>query len=97
MNDRLTLDYGRMLAGATDNRGIRDPEIEAIAGRFRAAHQNVEHRRAEDRLGFFSLPYEKQVVEQIRSFADGLGQAYDSIVVLGIGGSALGTIALQNA
>jgi glucose-6-phosphate isomerase len=48
-------------------------------------------------LGFFDLPYEKEIVEQIRSFADGLGQAFDTIVVLGIGGSALGTIALQNA
>ena len=97
MNDRLSLDYGCMLAGATDGRGIRDAELDSLTGRFRDVHKDVERRRADDRLGFFSLPYEKQVVEQIRSFADGLGQAYDSIVVLGIGGSALGTIALQNA
>lgn len=97
MNDRLTFDYGRMMASATDGRGITDAQLEALADRFRHAHADVERRRAAGGLGFFALPYEREVVEQIRSFADGLGQAYDSIVVLGIGGSALGTIALQNA
>src|SRR5690606_32725537 len=53
--------------------------------------------RTSGELGFLALPYERETVEHIRSFADGLGQAYDTIVVLGIGGSALGTIALQNA
>ena len=97
MNDRLTLDYGRMLASATDGRGIQEVRLAALAERFRDSHADVERRRAAGALGFFELPYERAVVEQIRSFADGLGQAYDSIVVLGIGGSALGTIALQNA
>ena len=97
MSDRITLDYGRMMASATNGRGIQDEALDALAGRFRDAHADVERRRADGQLGFFALPYEREVVEQIRSFADGLGQAYDSIVVLGIGGSALGTIALQNA
>jgi glucose-6-phosphate isomerase len=97
MSDRIALDWGRMLAGATGGRGIQEAELDAVAGHYRAAHSSVESRRTARQLGFFALPYEKQVVEQIRSFADGLGQAYDTVVVLGIGGSALGTIALQNA
>ncbi|MBR9989944.1 MAG: glucose-6-phosphate isomerase [Gemmatimonadetes bacterium] len=97
MSDRITLDYSRMLASVTDGRGIPESRLDALAGRFRDAHGDVERRRTAGELGFFALPYEQKVVEQIRSFADGLGQAYDTIVVLGIGGSALGTIALQNA
>ncbi|HEX2168366.1 MAG TPA: hypothetical protein VHG09_14120, partial [Longimicrobiales bacterium] len=97
MSDRITLDYSRMLAAATGGRGLEDVQLENAAARFRDAHVDVERRREAGQLGFFALPYERKVVEQIRSFADGLGQAYDSIVVLGIGGSALGTIALQNA
>src|SRR5690606_32353789 len=97
MSDRITLDYGRMLASATNGRGIQEAALEAMADRFRDAHADVERRRADAQLGCFALPCEREVAEQIRSFADGLGQAYDSIVVLGIGGSALGTIALQNA
>ena len=36
-------------------------------------------------------------MRNIRSFAEGLGQAYDHVLVLGIGGSALGVKALLNA
>jgi glucose-6-phosphate isomerase len=97
MSDRISLDYGRMLAAATDGRGIQETQLDAFVGRFAEAQRDVERRRTAGQLGFYALPYERTVVEQIRSFADGLGQAYDSIVVLGIGGSALGTIALQNA
>ncbi|MGH7446608.1 MAG: glucose-6-phosphate isomerase [Longimicrobiales bacterium] len=97
MSDRISLDYARMLAPSAGARGIDQAQLNAIAGRFRDAHAGVEQRRTAGTLGFFALPYERQVVDQIRSFADGLGQAYDTIVVLGIGGSALGTIALQNA
>jgi glucose-6-phosphate isomerase len=97
MSDRIILDYGGMLAPATGGRGVEEAQLDALAGRFGAVHADVERRRTAGQLGFFALPYERKVVEQIRSFADGLGQAYDTIVVLGIGGSALGTIALQNA
>jgi glucose-6-phosphate isomerase len=97
MSDRIVLDYGRMLAPSTGGRGIDPAALDGVADRFGGVFAAVEQARTDGRLGFFALPYEKQVVEQIRSFADGLGQAYDTVVVLGIGGSALGTIALQNA
>ncbi|HEX6308180.1 MAG TPA: glucose-6-phosphate isomerase [Longimicrobiales bacterium] len=97
MTERISLDYGRMLADATGGRGIAPEQLSVLAERFRAVHAAVEARRTAGELGFLGLPYERDTVEQIRSFADGLGQAYDTIVVLGIGGSALGTIALQNA
>lgn len=97
MSDRLILDYGRMMDGPTGGRGIQQAALDGLAPRFADIHADVEARRAAGRLGFFELPYERTVVERIRSFADGVGQAFDTVVVLGIGGSALGTIALQNA
>jgi glucose-6-phosphate isomerase len=97
MSDRLILDYNRMLTPATGDRGIDPARLDELAHRFRDVQGDVEQRRAAGQLAFFDLPYERQTVEQIRSFADGLGQAFDTVVVLGIGGSALGTIALQNA
>ena len=36
-------------------------------------------------------------MRNIRGFAEGLGQAFDHVLVLGIGGSALGVKALLNA
>jgi glucose-6-phosphate isomerase len=97
MTDRIVLDYNRMLAPATDGRGIEPDRLDAAAERFRAVYAEVDGRRSSGELAFFDLPYERTVVEQIRIFAEGLGQAFDTIAVLGIGGSALGTIALQNA
>jgi glucose-6-phosphate isomerase len=97
MSDRLLLDYNRMLAPAVGDRGIAPARLAEFGGRFAELHADVEHRRTAGELAFFDLPYEKHTVDEIRSFADGMGQAFDTVVVLGIGGSALGTIALQNA
>ena len=36
-------------------------------------------------------------MREIKIFAEGLGQAHDHVLVLGIGGSALGNTALQTA
>jgi glucose-6-phosphate isomerase len=97
MSDRLVLDYGRMLATATAGRGIDPHRVDAMAARFREVHAGVAAQRTAGKLGFFELPYERAVVDQIRSFGDGLGQSFQNVVVLGIGGSALGTTALQHA
>lgn len=95
--DRLVLDYNNMLAPRLDGRGIDPAALESMAGRFPEVHASIERRREAGELAFFDLPYEKEVVGHIRSFGDGPGQAFDTIVVLGIGGSALGTTALRTA
>jgi glucose-6-phosphate isomerase len=97
MSDRLVLDYGRMLAPATGGRGVEPQRFDAMAARFGEIHADVAGRRAAGKLGFFELPYERAIVDQIRSFGEGLGQSFQNIAVLGIGGSALGTTALQQA
>ncbi|MGH7502263.1 MAG: glucose-6-phosphate isomerase [Longimicrobiales bacterium] len=97
MMERLELDYGNMLASRVGDHGIDAATLDGFAARFAAVHADIEKRRNTGQLGFFALPYERELVDRIRAFADGLGQAYENVVVLGIGGSALGTIALQHA
>jgi glucose-6-phosphate isomerase len=97
MYDRLVLDYNRMLTPITGQHAIEPTALEALADRFRDVHADVERRRSAGQLEFFSLPYETELVERIRTFAEGLGQAFHTVVVLGIGGSALGTTALKDA
>ncbi|MGH7445202.1 MAG: glucose-6-phosphate isomerase [Longimicrobiales bacterium] len=97
MADRITLDYANMLAPHLGGRGIELAELDGLAERFRSVYADTEGRRASGELGFFALPYEQTVVQEIRTFAEGVGQSFDTIVVLGIGGSALGTTALQQA
>ncbi|HEX9109342.1 MAG TPA: hypothetical protein VF832_19000, partial [Longimicrobiales bacterium] len=94
---RLVLDYNNMLAPRLGGRGIDPARLDALAQRFKAAHAEVQRRRDAGEIGFFQLPYQQELLDQVRTFADGFGQAFSTAVVLGIGGSALGTIALREA
>ena len=97
MADRITLDYNNMMAPALNGRGITTELLDQYRERFRATFREVDGKRARGEIGFFKLPAERDVVRDIRGFAEGIGQAFDTVVVLGIGGSALGTLALQQA
>lgn len=94
----IRLDFNNMLTprlGA--GRGIDPARLAALGDRFRQVHAEVRAGREEGRFGFFDLPYAADVVDAIEEFADGGGQAFSNLVVLGIGGSALGTVALRTA
>jgi glucose-6-phosphate isomerase len=95
MSDRLILDYGNMMAPNLGGRGIQPGSLDEAA--FGAAHAAIEAARAAGQIGFYKLPYERGVLDEILPFAERIGQAFDTVVVLGIGGSALGTLALQHA
>ncbi len=97
MADRLLLDYNHMLVPSIGAHGIEPADLERIAPRVADIVAGLDARRSAGELGFLDLPLERPLVEQIRAFADGVGQAFDTIIVLGIGGSALGTLALQHA
>jgi glucose-6-phosphate isomerase len=97
MPDRLVLDYDNMLSSRIGANGIDPAALDDLADRFTALHESVEQRRLTGELAFFGLPHDAATVREIREFAEGVGQAFDTVVVLGIGGSALGTTALQQA
>ena len=95
MSERLTLDYSNMMAANLGGRGL-DPAVLDNAG-FAEIHAKLEQARAAGEIGFFKLPFERGVLDEILPFAERTGQAFDTVIVLGIGGSALGTLALQHA
>ncbi|MGQ0560657.1 MAG: glucose-6-phosphate isomerase [Gemmatimonadota bacterium] len=95
MNDRLLLDYGNMMTPNLNGRGI-DPAI-FDENEFARVHAEVERARTAGEIGFYKLPHERALLDEILPFAERIGQAFDTVVVLGIGGSALGTLALQQA
>ena len=94
---RISLDYNNMLAPRLGGRGIDPAALDALAERFREAHADTRRRRESGELGFFALTDEGETLRSIESFAEGAGQAFSDVVILGIGGSALGTIALRTA
>ncbi|HSM62012.1 MAG TPA: glucose-6-phosphate isomerase [Longimicrobiales bacterium] len=93
----LRLDYANLLAPQVD-RGFRPERLEGdLAEAFRGALRAVEERRASGDMGFFELPYASTTVAQVKELAEGFGQWFHDVVVLGIGGSGLGAAALRDA
>jgi glucose-6-phosphate isomerase len=94
----MRLHYGRMFADRLDGEhGLTRPRLTELARRFGDVQAEVRRRRGQGEYGFYRLGAQVQAVQQIRGFAEGVGQAFDHVLVLGIGGSALGMKALLNA
>jgi glucose-6-phosphate isomerase len=93
----LTLDATNMFAPPVDG-GIDAGAWDAARSRFRAVHAAVHARRATGELGFFDLPGDRALLQQTLEFVNGLRRGeHTDVVILGIGGSALGPIALRTA
>jgi glucose-6-phosphate isomerase len=97
----IRLDYTNMMGPPIDG-GITDAEWRDAAASFAAAHAAVANEYAGGTLGFLDLPDDRALHQQTLDYvkevrrhtgADGL----TDVVVLGIGGSALGPIALRTA
>jgi glucose-6-phosphate isomerase len=94
----ITLDYGWMLQDGLDGaHGLPRSRLDELAARFPAVQAEVAERRRDGEYGFYDLVHQGDTVTEITTFADGLGQAHEHVLVLGIGGSALGTKALLDA
>ncbi len=96
-SETIVLDYNNMLSPRLGGRGIDPARLDAMAERFRQAHADTVRRRESGELGFYGLLAGGETVDGIETFANGAGQAFSDVVILGIGGSALGTIALRTA
>jgi glucose-6-phosphate isomerase len=92
------LAYGRLLQERLEGtRGLPRARLAELAAQFPRVQAEVRRRREAGDYGFYKLIDQQAAVREITTFAEGLGQAHDHVLVLGIGGSALGTKALLNA
>lgn len=93
----IRLDYTFMTAPALAG-GITVAERGEAQGAFARAHAATMRRRAAGELGFFALPADTTMANTCADVAEEVRQrAVGDVVVLGIGGSALGPIALRTA
>jgi len=92
---RLAIDIERCGAGAVGARGLTDSMMEGLEPRLEQGRQAVLRAAGSGMMGFTDLPDESpaQMLEYARESAG----RYDALIVIGIGGSALGTIALATA
>jgi glucose-6-phosphate isomerase len=94
----MKLLYGRMLSDRLDGEhGLSRSRLAELSRRFGDVLAEVRRRRSQGEYGFYGLGAQREAVQTITRFAEGVGQAFDHVLVLGIGGSALGMRALLNA
>lgn len=93
---RISIDYTNMMGTAVAG-GISEREWAESAGAFAAAHARFRELGASGVVGFVDVVTDEKLLEQSLSFAASVRGKFDDVVVLGIGGSALGTIALRTA
>ncbi len=92
----VRLDVNHVMAGFIgEEDGIFDGEIESLMPESRAIHHDLKEKRERGELPFLDLP--GQDVRGILELAKSIRKWCDTFVVLGIGGSALGNIALHQA
>ncbi|HEY4218545.1 MAG TPA: glucose-6-phosphate isomerase [Gemmatimonadaceae bacterium] len=92
----LRIDYTNMMGDVVEG-GVSAADWTAAGAMFRSAHAGMEKRRAAGELGFLRLPTDEALHKQSTEYAATTPGHFDDVVVLGIGGSALGPIALRTA
>ena len=77
--------------------GISFSKLDSFASEAEKAKTAVESMRGKDMLGWMDLPYnQSEIVKNIKNYVKEISFC-ECFVVLGIGGSALGAVALFNA
>ena len=95
---RITLDFGGMMADAVGRvHGLTVEQIDAFSEPFKVVHQNLQKRRKAGDLPFYELPHDQAALRKVLKTAKRVIKQCEDFVVLGIGGSALGGIALFRA
>jgi len=98
MDKKIRLDYNNMMASAIGNEGITKSDIDTLSGELKKAHDALVKGRKEGRLDFMDLPYnQSEITKEIKNYVVEVKDKFDAFVVLGIGGSALGPMAVQQA
>ena len=94
----IKVNYNNMMQRVLGEHGLTDQQLAQSADLCLHAHQVVEQNRGKGMQGWMDSPYNQQdVVARIKEVAKRIQNECETFVVLGIGGSALGPIAVFNA
>lgn len=91
----LRLDYSNMMEPI--QAGLSAEEWRQAAGAAKDAHAALAQMRADGKVGFIDAASNTALLAQSLEFTGKVREQFDDIVILGIGGSALGPIALRTA
>lgn len=96
----LTLDYANCLTSRVGPHGLRDDTISAHADELAEFTRSLNGSRGsgwERWRELWNAPMRETHLNQVRAIANECDGRFENLIVLGIGGSALGNIAIQSA
>lgn len=94
----FSIDYGRAMSGTNGRKqGISRKVLKEMVGHCERKNKEIFFERVAGRAGFYSLPYFEKEARKIVRFSSKLRKDFDTMVVLGMGGSSLGAQAVLGA
>lgn len=94
----VRVDFTNVLNGQLGANGISQSTWERALSELRPAYDRLQHEKQAGKLGFCRLPYQdEELLAEIERAAEAVRKQSDYLVVIGIGGSDLGTRAVLQA
>lgn len=95
---KIRLDYNNMMDEFIGEQGLTRQDFDNMTSKIKSAGLAMEKKRAAGGMDWRDLPYnQKEDVEEILAYVKEMKDETDAFIVLGIGGSALGPMAVQQA
>ena len=95
---KITMDYNNMFEKYVGKYGFSENDIKNISDKIENAKVAMKEKRQQGKMDWRDLPHNQdEVVEDIINYVNEVKGEFDAFVVLGIGGSALGPMAVQQA
>jgi glucose-6-phosphate isomerase len=96
--DHIRLYWKNATAAAVgDQHGIAEGDLKQLAPRIKTITRHFHDERKAGRLNYRNLPYDDDITDAIHREVEHFRDRCEILVILGIGGGALGSVALQNA
>jgi glucose-6-phosphate isomerase len=95
MSDLITYDYSFMMSDVVGETGATEAEVNSLKDAL--LNMRSEYFKSQTPLGFMRLPYDSETVSHIKELAQKYRSNFDTLLVLGIGGSDLGARAVISA
>ena len=96
--DRINLYWKNATAEAVgDKHGVTEKELKQVGPKIKSIHKQMAEERKAGKLRYRDLPHDEDMLDAVNREVEHFRDRCEALVVLGIGGSALGNVALQNA
>lgn len=94
---KITLQQGNIFSDKIGASGIENLEFFAWEKKIKEIIRKIKKEEIKGKIGWTKLPFQEEEITEIAKFAKIERKKWENIIVLGIGGSSLGTIAIKQA